>query len=142
MHRLPTNNSDSKTLLGKVMTIYSAFPDEAKDLLLVRGKDLLDTLGLPALRSVVSQVLCGVNIRSATETLTQKRISLLNAAMLKTYTNLASTGMSSDEIVEGAFREIRNPRATVDEKIVLRWMLGLTSKQVQNVLRSDDSAWK
>jgi hypothetical protein len=124
------------------MTIYSAFPDDAKDLLLVRGKDLLDTLGLPALRSVVSQVLCGVNIRSATETLTQKRISLLNAAMLKTYTNLASTGMTSDEIVEGAFREIRNPRATVDEKIVLRWMLGLTSKQVQNVLRSDDSAWK
>jgi len=124
------------------MTIYSAFPDEAKDLLLVRGKDLLDTLGLPALRSVVSQVLCGVNIRNATETLTQKRISLLNAAMLKTYTNLASTGLSSDEIIEGAFREIRNPKATLDEKIVLRWMLGLTSKQVQNVLRSDDSAWK
>jgi hypothetical protein len=124
------------------MSIYSAFPEEAKDLLLVRGKDLLDTLGLPALRSVVSQVLCGVNIRSATETLTQKRISLLNAAMLKTYTNLASAGLSSDEIVEGAFREIRSPKATVDEKIVLRWMLGLTSKQVQNVLRSDDSAWK
>ncbi len=142
MHRLPTNDSNTETLLGKVMSIYSAFPEEAKDLLLVRGKDLLDTLGLPALRSVVSQVLCGVNIRSATETLTQKRISLLNAAMLKTYTNLASTGLSSDEIVEGAFREIRSPKATVDEKIVLRWMLGLTSKQVQNVLRSDDSAWK
>jgi hypothetical protein len=124
------------------MSIYSAFPDEAKDLLLVRGKDLLDTLGLPALRSVVSQVLCGVNIRSATETLTQKRISLLNAAMLKTYTNLANSGLSSDEIVDSAFREIRSPKATTDEKIVLRWMLGLTSKQVQNVLRSDDSAWK
>jgi len=142
VHRLPTNNSNAKSLLGKIVSIYSAFPDEAKDLLLIRGKDLLDTLGLPALRSVVSQVLCGVNIRSATETLTQKRISLLNAAILKTYTNLASAGMSSDEIVEGAFREIRNPKATVDEKIVLRWMLGLTSKQVQNVLRSDDTAWK
>lgn len=124
------------------MKIYSAFPEEAKDLLLVRGKDLLDTLGLPALRSVVSQVLCGVNIRSATETLTQKRISLLNAAMLKMYTNLASAGMTSNEIIESAFREIRNPKASADEKIVLRWMLGLTSKQVQNVLRSDESAWK
>jgi hypothetical protein len=136
------NHSSTAAFLGIKMSIYSAFPDEAKDLLLVRGKDLLDTLGLPALRSVVSQVLCGVNIRSATETLTQKRISLLNAAMLKTYTNLANSGLSSDEIVEIAFREIRSPKATTDEKIVLRWMLGLTSKQVQNVLRSDDSAWK
>lgn len=122
--------------------ISEAFPDEAKDLLLVRGRDLLDTLGLPALRLVVSQVLCGVNIRNATESLTQRRISLLNAAMLDTYTNLAKDGLGSDDIIDAAFLEIRSKTATVEEKIVLRWMLGLTAKQVQNVLRSDDAVWK
>ena len=84
------------------MSISKAFPEEAKDLLLVRGRDLLDTLGLPALRTVVSQVLCGVNIRNATETLTQRRISLLNAAMLQTYTYLANDGMKSDQIIDAA----------------------------------------
>lgn len=124
------------------MTLSSRFPDEARDLLLVRGKELLDTLGLPALRSVVVQVLCGVNIRSATETLTHRRISLLNAAMLQTYVSLASSGMSSNEITDYAFKEIRKGNISNEDKIILRWMLGLTQKQVQNVLRSDDSAWR
>ena len=124
------------------MSISKAFPEEAKDLLLVRGRDLLDTLGLPALRTVVSQVLCGVNIRNATETLTQRRISLLNAAMLQTYTNLANDGMKSDQIIDAAYSEIRSKNTTAEEKIVLRWMLGLTAKQVQNVLRSNDEVWK
>lgn len=124
------------------MSISKAFPEEAKDLLLVRGRDLLDTLGLPALRTVVSQVLCGVNIRNATETLTQRRISLLNAAMLQTYTNLANDGMKSDQIIDAAYSEIRSRNTTAEEKIVLRWMLGLTAKQVQNVLRSNDEVWK
>ena len=124
------------------MAISNSFPDDAKDLLLVRGRDLLDTLGLPALRAVVGQVLCGVNIRNATESLTQRRISLLNAAMLEAYTNLANDGLTSEEIIDGAFSEIRSEATSAEEKIILRWMLGLTAKQVQNVLRSDDAVWK
>ncbi len=124
------------------MKISEEFPKSARDLLLVRGRDLLDTLGLPALRSVVSQVLCGVNIRDATETLTHRRISLLNAAILSTYTNLANSGLSASQIADEAFLEIRKPSTSLEDKIVLRWMLGLTQKQVQNVLRSDDEAWK
>jgi hypothetical protein len=123
------------------MKISEQLPDTARALLLVRGRDLLDTLGLPALRSVVGQVLCGVNIRDATETLTHRRISLLNAALLNAYTNLAKSGLSASEIADEAFLEIRKSSASLEDKIVLRWMLGLTQKQVQNVLRSSDEAW-
>jgi len=123
------------------MTVSSEFPSGARDLLVVRGRDLLDTLGLPALRTVVSQVLCGVNIRSATESLTRRRIALLNAAILTTYTNLARRGMAGVDIPSEAYKEYKGKSATPEDKIILRWMLGLTSKQVQNVLRSDDSAW-
>ncbi|NBY60844.1 MAG: CfrBI family restriction endonuclease [Actinobacteria bacterium] len=123
------------------MSIIGEFPDEARNLLVVRGRDLLDTLGLPALRTVVSQVLCGVNIRSATESLTKRRISLLNAAILTTYTNLAQRGMAAGDIPSAAYTEYKKKSTTAEDKIVLRWMLGLTTKQVQNVLRSDDSAW-
>jgi hypothetical protein len=124
------------------MKIGDEFPQSARDLLLVRGKDLLDTLGLPALRSVVTQVLCGVNIRDATETLTHRRISLLNAALLNAYSNMAQGGLSANEIADEAFAEIRKSTTSLEDKIVLRWMLGLTQKQVQNVLRSDDTAWR
>jgi hypothetical protein len=123
------------------MTVLNEFPDGARDLLVVRGRDLLDTLGLPALRTVVSQVLCGVNIRSATESLTRRRIALLNAAILTTYTNLARRGLAGNEISKQAYSEYKSTSATPEDKIILRWMLGLTSKQVQNVLRSNDSAW-
>jgi hypothetical protein len=123
------------------MSIIGEFPIEARELLVMRGRDLLDTLGLPALRTVVSQVLCGVNIRSATESLTKRRVSLLNAAILTTYTNLAQRGMSASEITTKAYSEYKSKSTTAEDKIVLRWMLGLTQKQVQNVLRSDDSAW-
>jgi hypothetical protein len=61
--------------------------------------------------------------------------------MLQTYTELASGGLESDAIIDAAFAEIRSKKTTAEEKIVLRWMLGLTSKQVQNVLRSDDAVW-
>lgn len=123
------------------MTVSNEFPDGARDLLVVRGRDLLDTLGLPALRTVVSQVLCGVNIRSATESLTRRRIALLNAAILTTYTSLARRGLAGNEIPQKAYEEYKSESATPEDKIILRWMLGLTSKQVQNVLRSNDSAW-
>lgn len=124
------------------MDIGKSFPAEARDLLLIRGRDLLDTLGLPALRSVVGQVLSGVNVRDATETLTHRRISLLNAAILNTYTSLAKDGLDANGIIDGAYTQIRQAGTALEDKIVLRWMLGLTNKQVQNVLRSDDSAWE
>jgi hypothetical protein len=46
------------------------------------------------------------------------------------------------EITDYAFKEIRRQDVSNEDKIVLRWMLGLTQKQVQNVLRSDEDAWK
>jgi hypothetical protein len=124
------------------MTLMSHFPDDARNLLVVRGKDLLDTLGLPALRSVVSQVMCGENIRSATEMLTRKRISLLNAALLTMYSSLAEEGSTTEEIASRAYEAHSTRGTSAEDKIVLRWILGLTTKQVQNVLRSNDEAWQ
>jgi hypothetical protein len=122
-------------------SVINAFPQSARNLLVVGGQDLIDTLGLPTLRGVVGDVLCGVNIRNATEALTQRRLSLIHAALFQMYLGLAEEGYSAEEIIDAAYREIRDKSTSAENKIVLRWMLGLTSKQVQNVLRSDDVAW-
>lgn len=123
------------------MGLTDHFPSESRDLLTVKGSDLLNTLGLPAIRDVVAEVLCGINIRSATEMLTRRRITLLNAAMLTTYVNMHKSGISSNDIPDIAHSEHLGSDSTAEDKTILRWMLGLTGKQVQNVLRSNNSAW-
>lgn len=119
------------------------FPIDAQALLTVKGVDLLETLGLPAIRQVVRDVLCGINIRNATETLTRRRISLLNAALLTMYLKAQDADPQLlDSLPERARKEFLASRGIPAEKTVLRWVLGLTTKQVQNVLRSDDQAWE
>ena len=124
------------------MSLMSRFPTDVRNLLILSGKDLLDTLGLPALREVVSQVMCGENIRSATEVLTRERIGLLNAALLTMYSSLAREGVTMEDITEQAYEDYRARNTSYADKTVLRWILGLTKKQVENVLRSNNDAWQ
>ena len=124
------------------MSIESHFPREARDLIAMRGQDLITTLGLPAIRNVVSEVLVGSNVRNATESLTRLRLSMLNAGLLTTYASMQRAGIDAKDIPDIAYAEHQDSGASATDKIILRWMLGLTNKQVQNVLRSDDAAWK
>ncbi len=122
------------------MTLASNFPDQARDLLMVTGKNLMNTLGLPELRRIVSQLLNGVNLRLATEPLTQKRLHLLNVALIQTYSRIIESGITLDEFVQIAYKELQNPKTNRVDKIILRWMLGLTGKLADNVLRAEEAA--
>ena len=108
---------------------------------MVRGHDLLQTLGLPTLRTLVGDLLMGANIRSVTEALTRRRLSVLNAALLTTYASFERAGMAPLDLPALARERYRQSGLDATDRIILQWMLGLTGKQVQNVLRSDDVAW-
>jgi len=58
--------------MGKRLAKYSAI-------------EMIERVGDEAIKEVVSSVLCGGNIRSLTEGLTRKRLSLSNAALFFTY---------------------------------------------------------
>jgi hypothetical protein len=122
--------------------LASLFPEEARELLEVKGTHLVDKLGIEAIREVVVDVLSGVNLRNATETLTRRRISMINAALLVTFLR-ASKELDSfpDGLADAAQAGLRARGVSPTDKRILCWMLGLTQKQIQNVLRSDDSAW-
>src|SRR5271170_5517967 len=49
------------------------------------GGKFIDSVGRDIIKNVVSSILCGGNVRTLTEGLTQRRISLSNAAMLIAY---------------------------------------------------------
>lgn len=122
------------------MAVEDHFPVSARDLLSVSGKDLAQNLGLTALERVVGDVLMGVNIRNATENLTKRRMGLLSGALLKMYVGLYESGVEPLEI-PNLVRERLMSVKDKDTRRVLHWMVGMTEKQVQNILRSDESEW-
>ncbi len=104
---------------------------------------MIERVGNDAIKEVVASVLCGGNIRSLTEGLTRKRLSLSNAALFFTY-------LQASKKIEG-FREnmsnivsdeLRHSKLSTEEKLYLEWMLGLTKKSIQNVMRGEEETTK
>ena len=122
------------------MNLSDYIPVESLEHVKVSGADLMERIGHDELREIVVGVLCGENVRTATEPLTRRRISALNAALLLTLAR-ASKVMTPQEVLRRAHHEYRNLPTSDPRRIVLMWILGLTNKQVQNVLRSDEAAW-
>lgn len=114
-------------------------PRSGKDLAAYRGTELIDKLGEDTIKSLVSNILCGTNVRSLTESLTRKRLALSNAALLVTYLNASSSIKEfSRNIYKLVGHELRTASLARDEKAFLQWLVGLTGKSVQNVLRGSE----
>jgi hypothetical protein len=62
--------------------IAGLMPPLAKEVFGESGLDLVRRIGLDVVRQVILEVLCGRNLRDSTETLTRRRIAMLNAATL------------------------------------------------------------
>lgn len=108
-----------------------------RNLLEARGVEFVRQIGADVLRQVVFDVMCGRNLRDATEMLTRRRIALVNAALvslfvqgLKRHSDFISC---LSDIVSNELRQ-KQPKT---ERWVLQWLLGLTDKAAQNVLRDD-----
>lgn len=123
------------------MEVERHFPDNARRLIHVRSKDLLENLGATVLREITADILCGVNVRSATETLTKRRVNLLNGAILSTYLSLYDADIEPATAAGMAHKRLSQSGLSTDDQSLLRWMLGATGKQFQNVLRSDAEEW-
>jgi hypothetical protein len=113
-------------------------PKIGRDLVKYKGSELVDKLGLEAIIEIVSSVLTGGNVRNMTERLTQRRIALSNISLLVTYINAVKAGISPDKIFDYVENElIEKGKVTAVDKVFLKWMIGLTGKSIQNVLRGD-----
>jgi hypothetical protein len=121
------------------MTIRSKIPDTGKQLASYKGSELIDRIGEEIVKEVVINVLCGTNIRSLTENLTRKRIALSNSALLMTYLNASNSIEDFQKnMPQLVSKELLTRRITAPEKAYLQWLVGLTSKSIQNVLRGNN----
>lgn len=118
--------------------ISSFFPDFGASLANYKGSEVVSRLGKNAIQETVCGVLLGKNIRSLTEGLTRRRIALCSAAVLDAYSKAASSIPNfENRIISLVGQEYNGGRLSKAESMFLLWMLGLTNKGVQNILRGD-----
>lgn len=120
------------------MSFISLLDDESKALLTSSGSEFIKEIGIDTVRSVVLDILSGRNLRDSTEMLTRRRLALLNAATIQMF--LTGSSVRADFIAklpEIAERILKQKRLSKDERWMAQWVLGLTDKASQNVLRDD-----
>jgi len=119
-------------------TLIGLYPKAARELLVAGGKELVTKLGEAAIREVVLGVLRGENLRDKTEGLTRRKIAVSTAALTVFFVRgVASDKAFLDTLGEQALLARKTSGSTKEDKWILNWLLGLTDKAVQNVLRDD-----
>ncbi len=111
------------------------------ELLSASGSQLVKQIGLDVVRGVVLDILTGKNLRDSTEALTRRRIAALNLATVDLF--LRGSEISSDFVSQlpiVATEILSKKRLAKAERWLAQWMLGLTDKAFQNVLRDDPKA--
>jgi hypothetical protein len=111
--------------------------NDAIALLAARGTKLVEKIGIDIVRSVVFDVLVGKNLRDSTESLTRKRIATLNLALLRMFMTAADKEGSIEELLTFAHERLTTGEVTKEERWLAQWILGLTDKAFQNVLRDE-----
>jgi hypothetical protein len=114
------------------------FPLGSRVLLTGTGRQFIERLGVEAVRSVVLGVLMGENIRTQTEPLTRQRIAQLSGAVVALFAQgwLSNPNFTNDLSAIALQQLGSRKKKDQASKWLANWMLGLTSKSVQNVLRS------
>lgn len=115
------------------------FPKAGRILLTGSGQEFIERIGVDAAKQVVLGVLRGENIRKQTEPLTRRRIAQLSGAMVA----LFASGMKQEryftrQLSDLALRQLETAKKSDRASMwPAQWLIGLTGKSEQNVLRGD-----
>lgn len=125
-------------------SISDLYPEKGRIVLTGSGKEIVERLGTDTARKVVLAVLQGENIRQQTEPLTRLRVALATGAMVALFARgWQEIDDFSDRLSALAVEQLSARRSGGREvQWPAQWIIGLTGKGVQNVLRSDPEARK
>lgn len=126
--------------------IKDFIPTTSLSLVKYSGTQVIERLGKEIISHVVTAILSGENLRNLTESLTQRRILLMNTGLLVTFLRAFSPQANgADDITRAIAQELSDAkkkgeqakRLSNEERQFLLWFLGLTLKSVDNVTRGD-----
>lgn len=120
-------------------SLKDLFPDKGRLVLSGTGKEFIEKIGIEATRQVVLGILCGENLRSQTEPLTRQRISLVSGSLVHLFTKgWAEVPDFTNKLSSMALSDLSS--SLQGDKTIIwpaQWLIGLTGKSFQNVLRSN-----
>lgn len=121
------------------MIIDEFFPEKGKLVLTANGKEFIERLGVETARQVILAVLCGENIRTQTEPLTRRRVAIAAGAMIFLFAKgWAEIDGFTEKLSSLALEQmVSTPQSKKDTFWPAQWLIGLTGKSIQNVLRSN-----
>ena len=118
------------------------FPVKGRALLTSSGKAFIGRIGIDATKQAILNVMAGENLRTQTEHLSQQRVAVLSGAIISLFTRgLLELENFSDELSNMAVAQIASTKSKDKESLwIANWLIGLTDKSDQNVLRSNPEA--
>lgn len=124
--------------------INDLFPKSSRLLLTGGGKEFIERLGTDAVRRVILGVMMGENVRTQTEPLSRRRIAQTSGAILTLFAlGHLKINNFTDQLSNMAVAQINLSKKSDNASIwPAQWLIGLTGKSVQNVLRSNPEARK
>jgi CfrBI restriction endonuclease. len=125
-------------------SIDNLFPEPGRVLLTGGGKQFVERIGIEAIRHAVHSVMMGENLRTQTEPLSRRRIAQISGALVVLFMRgYLEIDEFTKNISKMALDQITDANKNDRGKIwPAQWLLGLTGKSVQNVLRSKPEATK
>lgn len=118
--------------------LFALLPDEAADLLSYSGADYIEREGIDATRDTILNVFTGQNIRSSTEQLTRDRIVRVGLGVSTMfYRGVERYPNFLERLPYAAARNLVEGGLSKPKRWLLLWILALTNKGFQNVLRDD-----
>lgn len=112
----------------------------SQKLLTASGAQLVEAIGIDVIRNVVLDVMCGRNLRDSTEMLTRKRLGTLNLALVELFVSGSLQDASFIKDLTKASTDILLGKKSKESRWLSQWILGLTDKAFQNVLRDNRDA--
>ena len=127
---------------SKHSPLGSLFPEEGHILLTGQGRQFLERIGVETVRNVVTSVLMGENVRALTEPLTRQRLVQISGALLLMFQKgWREVDDFSAALPLLAVQQLEDKRLySRTETWLAQWVLGLTDKGVQNILRGRTSS--
>lgn len=112
-----------------------AFPNELIRLAKISKNDVFDKFGPEVFQKVVYDVLTGKNVREFTEGLTRTRLLESNLSLMSFYIKEMEKGNTPKNLYLSAKNALIKKEYKSKYKPALEWLVMMTNKQTQNVLR-------
>ncbi len=119
------------------------FPESSKVLLTGGGKDFVERIGVEAIKKAILSVMMGENVRTQTEPLSRRRIAQISGALIVMFARgCMEIDNFTKQLSSMAVHQLENTKRNDTINIwPAQWMIGLTGKSYQNVLKSNPEAF-